>query len=231
VILLSLHCRFLISQEPNQPGAVASLDDRGTFAISLNGRPIGAEKFTIRAAPSGIEATGDIQLKVPRQGGNTSLKCTTQLLLNSRLEPQNYSAGQSGSPDITVAVDFRQSPAASKLRVSGQPDDERTFALPKDVVILDDNVIHQYQLLLDRFAMEPDKRQTFAAYIPQEATPGTVILERVGNEEISLPGGKRVLTHFVMTAELARVELWADEQNHLQRFYNPSQNIEAVRKK
>jgi len=218
--------------QSQQTAAAANLDERGAYTISLHGRPIGTEKFSIRSVPEGIEASADIQLRVSQQGRNIALKSNTQLLMNSRFEPQTYSVRQSGSPDFNLLVDFRSSPATSKLHASGQAeDDTRTIVLSKDVAILDDNVIHHYQILVDRFALKPEKRQTFAAYIPQEATPGTLTLEQLGKEEINLPGGKRTLTHLVMKTELVQIHLWLDDENRLQRLYNPSQEIEAIRKK
>ena len=209
-----------------------NIDDRGTFVISVNGRNIGTEKFAVSSSPGRIDAQADIQLRSAQDGRSVSLRSTPQLVLNSQFEPQTYAVNQKGGQEFHLEVNFLASPAVSRLRLAGQKtDDERDFALPKDVVVLDDNVVHHYQILVDRFALKPEKKQTFNAYIPQEAVPGALTVEEIGNEEVDLSGHKVTLRHLVLTTELAQIDLWVDSQQHLQRLYNSSQRIEAVRKK
>jgi len=224
--------RLSTGQHPAAPSPAANLDDRGTFVISLEGRPIGTERFTIRSSADKIEAEAEIQLRTGQGGKSVAVKCHPELVLDPQLEPLTYIVNQKGTQEFHLEVDFRVSPAASRLRLAGHTqDDERDFALSKDVVILDDNVIHHYQLLVSRFTLKPEKKQTFNAYIPQEALPGVVTLEEVGNEEVELNGRKVPLDHLLFSAELARIDLWVDSQKHLQRFYNSESQIDAVRSK
>jgi hypothetical protein len=155
-----------------------------------------------------------------------------QLVLNSKLAPQTYTINQKGAQEFHLEVNFRVSPAVSRLRLAGsKEDDERDFVLPDDVVVLDNNVVHHYQLLVDRFALKPDKRQTFNAYVPQDALPGVLTVEEIGNEEVELDGRKLTLRHLAISAELVRIDLWVDAQQHLQRLYNSVLQLEAIRKK
>lgn len=219
-------------QNPAAPSSVSSLDDRGIFTIIFAGHPIGTEKFTIRSSADKIEAEAEIQLRAGQGARPVEVKNNPQLVLNSNLEPQTYTINQKGAQEFHLEVNFRASPAVSRLRLAGsKEDDERDFVLPNDVVVLDNNVVHHYQLLVDRFALKPDKTQTFNAYVPQDALPGVLTVEEAGNEEVELEGQKVTLRHLTVSAELARIDLWVDAHQHLQRLYNSAVQLEAIRKK
>ena len=210
----------------------ADLNDQGSFAISFGGHPLGTEKFNIRSSPNKIEADAEIELKTDQGGQTVDLKTNPRLILTPQFEPQTYEVSRKGAQPFHLEVDFRASPAKSRLRLpTSKQDDERDFVLPRDVVILDDNVVHHYQLLVDRFALKPEKKQAFKAYIPQEALPGDLIVEEVGTEEVELAGQKETLRHLIVGADLAQIDLWVDAQNHLQRVLIPAMQLEAIRVK
>jgi len=219
-------------QNPPAPNTSASADDQGTFATFFAGHPLGTEKFNIRSSAGEIAAEAEIEMKVQQGGQTVHLKSRPRLVLTSQFEPQTYAVNQEGSQPFHLEVDFRASPAVSRLRLaSSKQDDHRDFVLNKDVLILDDNVVHHYQLLVDRFALKPEKKQTFNAYIPQEAVPGVLEVEEVGPEDVEFAGRHETLRHLVVTTDLARIDLWVDGQQHLQRVHNLASQIEAVRTK
>jgi hypothetical protein len=223
---------FSLAQTGAAPSTAAVLNDRGNFAISFDGHLLGMEKFNIRSFPDRIEAEGEIELKTEQGGQNIDLKTYPHLILNPQFEPQTYEVSRKGAQPFHLEVDFRTSPAKSLLRLAtSKQDDERDFALPKDVVILDDNVVHHYQILVNHYAMKPEKKQTFKAYIPQEALPGDLIMEEVGTEIVELAGQKETLRHLIVGTDLAQIDLWVDVQNHLQRVLIPAMQLEAVRVK
>jgi hypothetical protein len=214
------------------PPATVDLNDQGTFKISFAGQPFGTEKFSIRSSPREVEAEAEIQLRFEQGGQGLNVKTNPRLVLNPQLNPLTYSLNQSGSQAFHLEVDFRTSPATSLLKLTdGQDDQRRDLALHGDIVILDDNVIHHYQLLVDRFAMKPGKKQTFNAYIPQEAVPGVLTVLEMKAEEVQLKGDKLTLRHLVVSTELAQIDLLVDAAQHLQRLYNPVMQLEAVREK
>ncbi len=223
---------FSLAQIGAAPSTAAGLNDRGSFVISFGGHPLGTEKFNIRSSPEKIEAEAEIELKTEQGGQSIDLKTNPRLILTPKFEPQTYEVSRKGAQPFHLEVDFRTSPAKSRLRLAtSKQDDERDFALPKDVVVLDDNVVHHYQLLVDRFGLKPGKKQAFKAYIPQEALPGDLIVEEVGTEEVELAGQKETLRHLIVGADLAQIDLWVDAQNHLQRVLIPAMQLEAVRVK
>lgn len=207
------------------------LDDSGIFVLSFAGRPLGTEKFSIRSTADKIEAQAEIQLHVEQDGKTFDFKTSPKLVLNSQFQPLTYSWNQKGSQESHLEVDFRDSPTKSRYRTVAGEDDNRDFDLPRDVVVLDDNVIHHYELVVGRYRLTAGGKQTFKAFIPQEALPGSLSVEEAGREAVDIQGRTETLGHLVVSTELARIDLWVDDQQHLQRASIPAAQLEAVRKK
>jgi len=232
LILVGCECNLAAQQDPGQQGAAPVLDDQGTYSLLFEGHQIGTERFKIHASADKIEAEAEIEIKTDQTGQPVALKSSPRLILDRQWEPQTYLVNQKGTPEFHLEVDFHKSPAQSRLRLANDKvDDERDFALPKDVLIVDDNVVHHYQLLVDRFALKPDKQQTFNAYIPQEATPGVLNIQDMGSEEVNFAGRHEKLRHLLVSTDIAKIDLWVDGQQHLQRIFIPSVQLEAVRTK
>jgi hypothetical protein len=211
--------------------APAELQDEGTFVISLAGQQIGTEKFSIRSTRNKVEAEAQIEMRVERDGKTYEFRTTPKLVLNADLEPQSYTWDQKGSQSSRLEVDFRSTPAQVRYHTVGGDDDVRDFDLPKGVVVLDDNVVHHYQLVIERFELAAGGKQTFPAFIPQEALPGALNVEDLGKEQVPGEGGTRELQHLVVSTELSRIDLWVDKEHRLQRVSIPAAQLEAVRKK
>jgi hypothetical protein len=212
------------------PPATVDLNDQGTFKISFAGQPFGTEQFSIRSSPGEVQAEAEIQLHFEQGGQGVKLKAIPRLVLNPQLNPLTYSLNQSGSQAFHLEVDFRTSPATSLLKLAdGSDDQRRDLELHGEIVILDDNVIHHYQVLVDRFALKSARKQTFNADIPQEAVPGVLTVMEMKPQDMELNGHRLTLRHFVVSTELAQIDLWVDAAQHLQRLYNPVLQLEAVR--
>ncbi len=189
------------------------------------------EKFDIQTSPGKIEASAEIDLRVEHAGKTLDFKTFPKLVSTARLQPLTYTWKQEGSQASHLSVDFRPSPAITQYRTLAGMDERRDFDLPKDVVVLDDNVIHHYQLVVDRYRLTPGGEQTFKAFIPQEALPGTLRIHETGVEPVEIQGRSETLRHLVVSTDLAQIDLWVDDQQHLQRVLIPASQLEAVRKK
>ncbi len=216
-----------------QAAAPAQLDpsDRGTFELFTAGKSVGTEKFEIKSGREQVEAQAEIHLRLEQGGKFLDLKTTPSLVLDPQLRPLSYSWSQKGSQSSQLSIDFRSSPARSNYKNVRGEDEKRDFKLPKDVAVLDDNVLHHYQLLLDRYDPATNGKQTFQAFVPQEALPGVVTVEAAASGPISVGGSTLNLRHFVLTTELAQVDLWVDAQTRLQVVSVPAAQFQAIRKK
>jgi hypothetical protein len=216
---------------PSGPSPSTQLADRGVFEIILAGKTIGTESFEIRSSAQVVEARAEIHLRVEQGGKVADVKSYPDLVLDPQLQPLTYTWKQKGSQSSQLEVDFRLSPAQARYRTVNGHEDQRTFSLPKDVVVVDDNVVHHYQLLVGRYRLTGSGKQTFRALIPQEAIPGDLSIQDLGIESTSFHGVPLALDHLVVTSELAHVNLWVDEQQHVLRVTITEALFEAVRKK
>jgi hypothetical protein len=215
---------------PTLPGSPPrELDDRGVFILTQAGRQIGTETFTIKSSSGQVEAEARIELRAEQEGKTYDFRTSPKLVMNSDLRPLTYSWSQKGTQSSELSVDFRSTPAKAHYRTVTGEADEREFDLPNDVVILDDNVIHHYELVAQLYHRTKGGKQTFHAFVPQEALPGSLDVEDVGKEQVEVGGEERTLRHLVVTTELARIDLWTDSQDRVQRVSIPAAGIEAVR--
>jgi hypothetical protein len=217
------------AQEAASAVAPNDIPDQGTFVLSRAGKQYGSEKFSIQSAGGKVTAEGETQLR--EEGGAHSPELTTfsKLVLDSKLHPQLYTWSTKGSKRYNLLVDFTGPLAKAQLHQPEGKDDIREFQLSKDVVVLDNNVIHHYQLLVDRYNLTPGGKQTFKAFIPQAAIPGELTVQDAGLDNPKLAGSDQALRHLVVTTDNAEIDLWVDTQGRLQRLYWSAPQLEALR--
>jgi hypothetical protein len=219
----------LCGQTPHP--AHRDLNDGGTFQILAGGKDIGTEKFEIIAGADKVEARAEIHLRLQQQGKTIEVRSLPNLVLDPQLHPQEYTWSQKGTQSSQLTIDFRPALAHVKYKTVKGENDERDFQLGKDFVVLDDNVLHHYQLVIARYEQTARGKQEFHAFIPQEALPGVIFVEEMGTEPLTVDGAAMTLRHLVLTTELARIDLWADSQSHLQVVGVPGAEYQAYRKK
>jgi hypothetical protein len=218
-----------VGQAPN--AAPADLNDRGTFEIISAGQSLGTESFEIRVRSGQIEAQGDVHLRVQEKGKIIEVRTSSNLLLDPQLDPLSYTWNQKGAQSSQLSIDFRTQPVHTHYKTVTGQDDRRDFKLDKDVIVLDDNIIHHYQLAVAHYDQAKSGTQAFRAFIPQEALPGVITLNSAGSEPVTVDGEKRTLRRFLLTTELAQISLWVDAQGHLQLVSAPDAQYQAMRKK
>jgi hypothetical protein len=211
-----------------RPGAP---NDQGTFEISIAGDNAGAERFQIAPVGDRIVAKAEIELRTQQGGKTLTFHSLPELVLDSQLQPLSYTWSLKGSGSSRLEIDFTAAPAKALFHTVNGKDDHREFLLPKDVVVLDDNVLNHYEILVDRYDKTSRGQQIFSALIPQEALPGKVKIAETGMEQVNLNGESKSLRHLVVTTDLARIDLWADEQGRLWRVSVPAMKFNAVRQK
>lgn len=217
------------AQNPVSTPAPGSFDDHGTYVLSVAGRVYGTEKFSIRSLNGQVEAEADIELREDATGHAASTESFPKLILDSALKPRTYLWSLKGAKKYSLVVDFTGEVAKSQLHLPDGKDDIREFRLQKDVVVLDNNVIHHYQILVDRFFRNAAEKQAFQAYIPQDAVPGVLTVQDAGMESVDFRGHKETLRHLVVLTDNAAIDLWVDAEQRLQRALHPADKVEALR--
>jgi hypothetical protein len=197
--------------------------DKGKFRIAVNGQPVGTEDFEIRSNGDHWMAQGTTDVK-PAQGAATHV--TSRLTLQPDGTPLSYNWSTEGAKKASADITFQGNVATIVLHVEGaKPFTQQfTFTSPQ-VVILDNNTYHQYEILARLYDREKKGTQTFAVLVPQEMTPGSVTVESLGE---STAGGAKLEELRVRTADL-EVDLYLDSNRRLIRLVAPASNAEVVR--
>jgi len=217
-------------ETPGNPPLV-NVDDEGVFVISLAGRPVGSERFKIHSSLGKVEARGEIRLNLEKNGKTVSVQSFPDLILDPQLRPVTYTWNQKGPQSSRLDVDFSGKVAKVRYETISGNEDNREFALPPDVMVLDDNVVHHYQLIIVRYLALGGGKQTFPVFVPQEALPSLLTVEDMGNAATGIAGVTANLRHLVITTDVTHVDLWVDNQQHLERVSVPEAQLEAIRKR
>jgi hypothetical protein len=228
--LLACNLASLGQETAGNPRPV-NVDDEGVFLISLAGRAVGSESFKIHSSLDKVEARGEIRLHIEQNGKTVGLQSFTDLVLDPQLRPITYTWNQKGPPSSQLEIDFGGKVARVRYKTINGKEDDRDFELPRDVAVLDDNVIHHYQLITARYQALGGGKQTFRVFVPQEALPSLLTVEDMGNNASSTDGVAAKLRHLLITTDVTHIDLWVDEQQHLERVSVPAAQLEALRKR
>ena len=217
-------------ETPGNPRLV-NVDDEGVFVISLAGRPVGTERFKIHSSLGKVEAQGEVRLHIEQNGKTVGVQSFPDLVLDPQLRPVTYTWNQKGSQSSRLEVDFRGKPARVRYKTISGNEDDRDFELPPDVVVLDDNVVHHYQLITALYQAMGGGKQTFRVFVPQEALPSLLTVEDMGNAASTFDGVTANLRHLLITTDVTHIDLWVDDQQHIERVSVPAAQLEAIRKR
>ena len=196
--------------------------DEGTFLISRNGSPVGRESFRItRSQVSGI---------------SDSYRATAQVAMGDRRIIPTLTCDSTGAP-LTYDVSVQGGPDGVRLQARGRPgrfssmlrtrdgESTREYVVPRGVVVLDDDVLHQlYFVTLGR------RSGSLTILAPRAGLQAVVNLENRGGGPVSIAGNSIAATHFVLTGEgFARREFWIDSAGRILKVAIPERGIVAQR--
>ena len=198
-------------------------EDKGKFRIVVDGQPVGREEFQISPEGSRWVARGKVDVSVP---GGGSEKYSAVLDLNPDGTPTRYEWSAEGGKKRSIAVDFDGGVAKMALRKEGgQPFVQQfSFGTPR-VVILDNNLYHQYAILARLYDWRARGTQTFPVLIPQDQMPGTITVTSLGTQSVQ---GASMEVLRVHSADLD-IDLYLDSSRRLVRLSVPSSKAEIVR--
>lgn len=195
--------------------------DKGKFRIMANGQQVGKEEFEIGPSGSDWLAHGSAEIQSPQ--GNTHV--TGTLTVHPDGTPVHYEWATQGAKKASAVIGFSGMSATVELQLQGaRPFTQQfTFTSPL-VVVLDNNLYHQYELLAHLYDWEKKGAQSFSVLVPQELTPGTVTVDSMGEQELS---GKKVQELRVRTED-NELDLYLDGPK-LMRVVAPAANAEIIR--
>lgn len=190
--------------------------DHGTLKITSNGQLLGTERFDIEPAGDGYRMRGELKVKMPNGGEATE---STVMNLAKDLTITSYTRLQKSPKKASAQVDFVAGHAKAHYVTPDGPTDYE-FMIEASSVILDTNFFHHFALLLQRYDFKKGGAQHVQVLIPQEATPGMILLEYLGKDD-----GR---DKWQVKTDALEMHVWTDG-GKLMKVSAPDAKVEVVR--
>lgn len=213
---------FLLHAGQKKAGSILTAD-KGKFNILVDGKSLGHEEFEITPGGSGWVAKGSTHLTVE---GAPPTSVTGTLVLAPDGNPISYDWTSRTDKTNGAHVDFTNGVAKMTLQMEGaRPfEQELTFNSPM-VLVLDNNLYHQYAILSHVYDWTRRGEQTFSVLIPQQLTPGTIKVDSAGTVTAD---GKSYDGLTVKTADI-ELTLYLDANHRLMRLEVPASKAAVIR--
>ena len=212
--------------QPLSGSAQSTVVDRGTFLITVDGRPAGSEAFVIRRAGTGagmqVIATAEISLR--GEGGRSELRPALQMV-GEDTELAAYQMKASGARDEEVFVTAGEDRFLLRLRTPRGEREGELRAAP-GTLVLDTDVAHHHFFLPGRPLSEGE---TLPVIVPRE---GTLVEVRViGSENAELQIGGRTLPsrRIAVAVGASTREVWLDAAGRVLRVADAGSGYTALR--
>jgi hypothetical protein len=232
-IAFFLSAGLKVTAQNKKSGSVAPLlysgNEGGTFRIYFSGAEIGQEKFQITESGSSVRASAETRLTIERDKEKVSFLIRPVLEFSRFFEPVSYEIGQESGPNKTKARITFKGPKSDAIYESGKETDARQIDLQKDVLVLDDNVFHQYIILAKRYDFAKGGIQEFSAFVPQQFIAGGVSVSDKGMEAVQVLSQNVKLQHLLVDTGELQISLWLDDRHNLRKLAVPKSGVEVVR--
>jgi len=197
--------------------------EKGKLNILIDGKSIGHEEFEISPSGVGWTAKGTTHLFV---AGAPATTVTGTLSLQPNGAPTAYDWTSQTDKTNGAHVVFANGVAKMTLQMQGARPFEQdlTFSSPL-VVVLDNNLYHQYAVLARIYDWSHRGVQTFSVLIPQELTPGTITVDWAG--AVSADG--KTYEGLKLTTSDIELMLYLDPNHRLMRLEVPASKAAVVR--
>jgi hypothetical protein len=203
--------------------------EESQFSITIAGREVGKEKFTILTSAENITSNSSLEFQQSGKNGH-KMKIETQMTADAQFVPKSYLLktdidGQKGSIRGTF------SPAQAMFEISGSGASRKNGLLVGDrYQILDSNVFHHFIFIVRAFDLNGgEKPQSFEVIVPQELDSGVLKISNAGPEKVSLRGKTKELYHLKADSGELKIDLWVDARKILYKIAIPAKNIEILR--
>lgn len=212
---------------PWESAGQSTIVDRGTFEVSLAGRPAGVEDFVIRRAGVGPDAqtiaTAEISLSGP--AGRSELRPALQMV-GSGMAVAAYQMKISGSRDEEVFVTVAPDRFILRLR-SARGEQEGELRAAPNTLVLDADVAHHHYFLSQRLLAAS---LPLPVIVPGEGRRYEAMVVGSENEEIRLAGRTLQSRHISLLIGDSTREVWLDSEGRVLRVADAASGYVALRR-
>ena len=198
--------------------------DKGRFRILQQGNEAGTEEFDLQPAGNGWTLQGETVIHVP---GGPEMRTSGQLRLSADGTPLHYTWSAQGNKKASGVVQFENATAKTSISVTGakQPLLQDFKFNSERIAVLDNNLYDQYAVLGRIYDWDAKGVQTFPVLIPQDATPGSIEVESLGEKNVD---GAHLEALRVHSTDL-EIQLYFDAKFHLVRLEVPAAKVVIAR--
>lgn len=222
VVALSSALLLYAGQKKGPAGSVL-VPDKGKLNILVDGKSIGREEFEIFQTGTNWVAKGTTHLAVQ---GAPETTVTGTLVLQPDGAPVSYDWTSQADKTNGAHIEFANGVAKMTLQIQGARPFQQDLSFNSPlVVVLDNNLYHQYAVLSHVYDWARRGEQTFPVLIPQQLTPGTIRVEASGPVTAE---GKSYEGLTVKTSDIELV-LYLDTNHRLMRLEVPASKAAVVR--
>lgn len=205
--------------------AQTGASDSGTFLVSVGGRQVGTEEFSIVQTGIGanaeIVATGRVQLQLP----SGIVELTPRLRTTGfQANPVSYEVTVGGADPRRVVGTIAGGRVSARI-LTGAGEQMREYLASPDAVVLDEGVAHQYYFLARRM-----RNGTVPVILPRENRQVTATVTGRGEESV-LIGTERISLYHIVVAPAGTDErhVWVDALGRVIKVEIPARGYVAIR--
>ncbi|MEY4956548.1 MAG: hypothetical protein RL409_805 [Gemmatimonadota bacterium] len=210
-----------------QPPAQARLDV-GSFTLLTNGQRAGREQFSVQRVTSPDGGT----LEVRSESAQDDRRVAMRLETDSAGTPVRYSVEERRGADVTLRLGGQRVRGRfATLARSSTGEAAREYLLRPGTVVVEDDGIVQYALLVRERTMAEGAGITLPSLTPIANTQGAVrLVLETSTDTIVVAGTRRAARRWRVTVSSGDLRLvWTDVEGRLLRLTIPARNLEAIR--
>ena len=199
--------------------------DQGQFRVTVDGREVGTEDFTITQSGSGAVAvtmaSGRVDLRLPEGSLQLSPRLRAQGVGS---DPVQYQVDVSGDAPQRVVGTIGGGRVSAKI-VTAAGEQLREYVASAGAVVLDEGVAHHYYFLATR-----THAGRVPVIVPRENRQVMAIVTSRGEEAVQVAGRSVRLFHLTVQPQGGdAAEVWVDDLNRVIRVDIPARHYQAVR--
>lgn len=227
-IVLPVICTLLAASWPAAPIAQPGRLDVGSFTLLINGQRAGREQFSVQRVQSPDGST----LEVRSESAIGDRRVAMRLETDSAGTPVRYSVEARQGAEVTLRLGGQRVRGRfATLARSSTGEAAREYLLRPGAVVVEDDGVVQYALLVHNRALAVDSGVTLPSLTPTANGQGAVrVVLETASDTITLAGGRREARRWrVVVGDGDRRLVWTDADGRLLRLSIPARRLEAIR--
>jgi hypothetical protein len=199
--------------------------DQGTFRVSVDGRDVGTEEFTITQSGTGAVAVTLASGKVDLRLAEGTLQLTPRLRAQGvGADPVQYQVDVAGDAPERVVGTIGGGRVSAKI-VTAAGEQLREYVASAGAVVLDDGVAHHYYFLATR-----THAGRVPIIVPRENRQVMATVSSRGEESVQVGGRAVRLFHLLVQPQGGtEANVWVDDLNRVIKVEIPGRRYLAER--